>query len=134
MALWIWRRGRRDDARAAAIRPWATRPRHGRSTTYARPVTASGRETETTGDRLPWRRVCAARRGRRLGFPLSDAGRPNRRHRRESWRQLAVHGVPDSHLGRTVPQPGRLELDDQAGAGAHREPDDGRLVPRRVGG
>ena len=36
-------------------------------------------------------------------------------------------------IGRAVPESGRAELDDQAGAGAHRQPDDGRLVPRRVG-
>ena len=49
--------------------------------------------------------------------------------RREGRRDLAVHGLPDSHVRRTVPEPGRPELDDQARARAHRQPDDGRLVP-----
>ena len=42
-----------------------------------------------------------------------------------------VVDVPAAHLGRAVAEPGRPERDDQARAGAHRRPDDGRLVPRR---
>ena len=44
-----------------------------------------------------------------------------------------IGDLPAPHLRRAVPEPGRPELDDQARAGAHRRPDDGRLVPRRVG-
>ena len=52
---------------------------------------------------------------------------------RRSARCWLIGDLPDSHVARTVPQPGRPELDDQARAGAHRRPDDGRLVPRRLG-
>ena len=65
--------------------------------------------------------------------PLPRAGRADRRRRRKVGVVVAVHGLPDPHDRRAVPEPGRPELDDQARAGADRQPDDGRLVPGRVG-
>ena len=47
--------------------------------------------------------------------------------------RLAAPHLPAAHLGRTGSEPGRPERDDQARAGAHRRPGDGRLVPRHVG-
>ena len=52
--------------------------------------------------------------------------------RRQGWTcRLAVHGLPAPHARRAVPEPGRPERDDQARAGANRQPDDGRVVPGR---
>ena len=51
----------------------------------------------------------------------------------EGQPELAAAHLPAAHGRRALPQSGRIELDDQAGAGARRGADDGRLVPGRVG-
>ena len=76
-------------------------------------------------------------------FARPDPGRRRLRHsrRRGAARAKRRTGQPDvadrhvsaAHVRRTVPESGRPERDDQARPRAHRGPDDGRLVPRRVG-
>ena len=53
--------------------------------------------------------------------------------RRPGQPDVADRRLPAPHVRRALPQPGRPERDDQARAGAHRRPDDGRLVPRDLG-
>ncbi len=75
-------------------------------------------------------RARSHRRRRRIPHP--GARRADGDGRRQGWCRLAVHGLPRPYAGRAVPQPGRAQRDDQARTRAYRQPDDGRLVPRRV--
>ncbi len=68
-----------------------------------------------------------------LGFRAADSRRQARRRRHAGQSDVAASDVPDPHDRRTLPESCRPEFDDQARAGAHRQPDDGRVVPGRVG-
>ena len=64
------------------------------------------------------------------GFGDPDRRRQSRAERRAGQPDVADRRLPASHLRRTLPEPGRPQRDDEARPGAHRRPDDGRLVPR----
>ena len=70
---------------------------------------------------------------RRPRLPRSRAGRRARGRRRPRQSDVAGHGLSRAHLRRAVPEPGRPQLDDEAGTGARRRLDDGGVVPRRIG-
>ena len=75
------------------------------------------------------RQILARPAVRRAGLRDSGARGVHGGERLEGGALLADWHVPAADAGRIVPEPGRVERDDQAGAGTRRRLHDGHLVP-----